>query len=305
MTTSPTRRHLEAMITPTLRPMQAADASAVAALQNAACRGLWHITPAEVLAQTGQRRVVEQAGHLVGGARLYPFGLGAEDALRLSLCGDAAHFSALYLHLLAAADLSGCTRVLGVVREDWAEQVGFFQAAGFANVWQTYGARLDLTGFDFARFAPELERLYLEGHEIREWPADGDAAQLYALDQQFQADAPATPVTPTAHRPLSAFAEELRRQRTWVLWRGDEPLAFTTFHAPYGIPDSAGTVTRRGERGRGLAAALKAHALEELRREGNTQTSTGGAVANLPMLRVNLRLGYCPEPMWLTFERPL
>ncbi|MDB5045419.1 MAG: hypothetical protein JWQ08_1469, partial [Deinococcus sp.] len=32
---------------------------------------------------------------------------------------------------------------------------------------------------------------------------------------------------------------------------------------------------------------------------------TGGTVLNLPMLRVNARLGYVPEAMWVTWERGL
>ena len=67
--------------------------------------------------------------------------------------------------------------------------------------------------------------------------------------------------------------------------------------------DSEHTATRADERGRGLATLVKATALGWAREQGYTRASTGGNVANLPMLRVNTRLGYRPEPMWLTWVR--
>lgn len=273
-------------------------------MQTAACRGQWTVSGADLLAQNGTRWVADAQGQLLASARLSPFGPGAEDALRLSLCGDAAHFSGLYLAALSGSVLSGFTRVLGVVREDWSEQVNWFQAAGFANVWQSFGAQLDLTGFDFGRFTPQVRRLYLGGYEVREWTPADDLDELYALHLHF-ADAPATPATSGGQLSRDEFAANLREWRTWVLWRGREAVAYTAVHFPHGQPDSAGTVTRREQRGRGLATALKAYTLEQLQREGFAQASTGGAVANLPMLRVNLRLGYRPEPLWLTFERRL
>ncbi|GHF95332.1 GNAT family N-acetyltransferase [Deinococcus piscis] len=290
-----------------LRPFAPADAAAVARMQTVACREQWTVSAADLLAQSGTRWVAD-AQELLASAWLSPFGAGAEDALRLSLCGDAAHFSRLYLAALSGGDLRGFTRVLGVVREDWVEQVAWFQAAGFANVWQSFGAHLDLGGFSLDRFALGLEQLYLDGYEVREWtPADDQHSldELYALHLQFTDDAPATPATASEHLSRDEFAAKLREWRTWVLWRGREAVAYTSVHFPDGQPDSAGTVTRRSERGRGLATALKAYALDQLRQQGFTQASTGGAVTNLPMLRVNLRLGYRPEPLWLTFERRL
>ena len=38
---------------------------------------------------------------------------------------------------------------------------------------------------------------------------------------------------------------------------------------------------------------------------GGTHAGAGGTVLNLPMLRVNARLGYRVERMWVTWERPL
>ena len=69
--------------------------------------------------------------------------------------------------------------------------------------------------------------------------------------------------------------------------------------------DSEHTVTRAASRGQGLAKLVKATALTWAREQGYLSASTGGNVANLPMLRVNTRLGYRPEPMWLTWVRDI
>lgn len=290
---------------PYLRLFSPTDAETVARLQTEACSQLWTLSAGDILTQTGQRLVAEQDGEVTASRRLWPFGEGAEDALRLSLFGERTHYSALLMALLGAADLSGRTRVLAVVREDWSEQVDFLQSTGFANVWQSYGAALDLQrDFDPERFAPQLERLYLDGFEVREWQAGEDPAPLHELQTQFEKDSPATPATLPERLSLAEFAAALPQRRTWVLWRGAEAVAMTAFENT-ASPDNLGTITRRDWRGQGLATALKAAALTELRREGVPHTTTGGALANLPMLRVNLRLGYRLEPMWLTFERQL
>ena len=69
--------------------------------------------------------------------------------------------------------------------------------------------------------------------------------------------------------------------------------------------ESEFTATSLAWRGRGLATVLKAHALAWAQAAGYRHARTGGAVLNLPMLRVNTRLGYITEPMWVTWERVL
>ncbi len=63
------------------------------------------------------------------------------------------------------------------------------------------------------------------------------------------------------------------------------------------------TATRPQDRSRGLATLVKATALDWAAREGFRTAGTGGTVANLTMLRVNARLGYRTEAMWLTWVR--
>jgi len=61
------------------------------------------------------------------------------------------------------------------------------------------------------------------------------------------------------------------------------------------------TGVHRDHRGRGLATALKVRSLEVAKALGATTIGTGGGGANLAMRRVNERLGFVVEPLWLTF----
>ncbi|WP_188904475.1 hypothetical protein [Deinococcus aerophilus] len=54
-----------------------------------------------------------------------------------------------------------------------------------------------------------------------------------------------------------------------------------------------------------IATWLGADALAWARAGGFTHAGTGGMVPNLPMLRVNARLGYRVGRMWVTWEQPL
>lgn len=294
-----------------LRPFQNADAPAVARLVTDSVRGHWTYTPKhfrESADPLRRRLVAVRAGEVVATAALSPFGAGTPDALRLDLAGEGAAFTPLYLALLAELP-QGFTRVLGVTREDFGEQVAFFAAAGFRNAWQSWGAHLGLGGFDFGRYAAREERLFMEGYEVErlspEAP-DADWDALHALTVQGVADAPRNPVTtpdPLGRDDLRAVIR--REEACFVVRRRGEIVALTRLTPCGDEVDSEHTVTHPAHRSRGLATVLKARALAWARAEGFAQASTGGTVLNLPMLRVNTRLGYRPEPMWLTWAMKL
>lgn len=306
-----------------LRPFGQADAPAVADLVTRSVRGLWTYRPEHFResARPERRRLVAvRGGEVVATAHLMPFGEGASDALRLDLAGEGAAFSPLFLALLAQSELvrrpAGYSRLLGVTREDFSEQMALFAAAGFRNAWQSWGAHLDLRGWDFSPFRVLEERLFLEGYEVERWRMDAPEADwqaLHALHRQGEADVPRNPTTMTAPLDLPALREVMAREEAvFVVRRRGELLALTRLTLPRGKAlQGAGevssdlTATHPAHRGRGLATWVKAHALAWARGEGYTRAGTGGAILNLPLLRVNTRLGYVPEAMWVTWEKGL
>ncbi|WP_237724780.1 GNAT family N-acetyltransferase [Deinococcus alpinitundrae] len=62
------------------------------------------------------------------------------------------------------------------------------------------------------------------------------------------------------------------------------------------------TAVSRSHRNKGLATLLKARSLAWARENGGTEASAGGTVLNLAILKLNHRLGYLPEPMWVTWR---
>lgn len=294
-----------------IRPFQNADAPAVARLVTDSVRGHWTYLPEHFRdsADPQRRRLVAlQGAEIVATAHLSPFGEATPDALRLDLAGDGTAFTPLYLAHLAALP-PGFSRLLGVTREDFGEQMQFFGAAGFRNAWQSWGAHLDLGDFDFAAFQPLEERLFLGGYEVGPLPPDApgaDWAALHALHECGLADAPRNPTT--TPDPLSADGlRELivREEAAFVArWRG-EIVALTRLTPNGAEVESENTVTHPDHRSRGLATLVKARALAWARAAGHTHAGTGGTVLNLPMLRVNTRLGYRVERMWVTWEARL
>lgn len=295
----------------TVRPFQNADAPAVARLVTDSVRGHWTYRPEHFRESADPQRlrlVALQGAEIVATAHLSPFGEATPDALRLDLAGAGAAFTPLYLAHLAALP-PGFSRLLGVTREDFGEQMEFFSAAGFRNAWQSWGAHLELTSFDFAAFQPLEERLFLKGYETEQLAndaPDADWAALSALHQRGLADAPRNPTTTPDPLSAAGLREMIVRQETVfvVRWRGD--IVALTRLTPEGAEvESESTVTHPDHRARGLATLVKAHALEWARTAGHTHAGTGGTVLNLPMLRVNTRLGYRVERMWVTWERQL
>ncbi|RJF72290.1 GNAT family N-acetyltransferase [Deinococcus cavernae] len=297
-----------------VRPFQHADAQEVARLLTESVRGQW-VYGAEQFRESEdphrRRLVAVQNGELLATARLSPFGEGTPDALRLDLAGDRRLFTPLFLALLA--DLpAGFTRLLGVAREDFSEQMAFFHAAGFRNAWQSWGAHLNLRGFDFERFRALDEQLFLQGYEVERWDneaPESEWAALYQLHRQGEGAMPRNPTTTPDHLDLKVLRSMIQREeRAFVVRHKQEIVALTRLT----LGDRKGrgpevesefTATHPAHRSRGLATLLKAHALHWAKNSGYTHAGTGGTVLNLPMLRVNTRLGYLAEPMWVTWER--
>ncbi|WP_189009602.1 GNAT family N-acetyltransferase [Deinococcus malanensis] len=293
----------------TLRPFQNTDASAVARLVTEGVRGHWTYTEAQFRESQdpARRRLVAVRGdQIIATAHLYPFDPATPDALRLDVAGDRVALTPLYLRLLA--DLpAGFSRLLGVTREDFTEQMELFQTAGFRNAWQSWGAHLPLSTFDFERFWPLEERLFLQGYEAEaldpEVP-ESDWEVMAALYAQGVADAPRNPTTQMRKLSRNELRDVIRREeRAFVVRLRGEIVTLTRLKPRGQEVDSEMTVTHPAHRARGLATLVKADALQWAREQGFRTAGTGGTVLNLPMLRVNTRLGYQVERMWITWER--
>ncbi|GGJ89397.1 GNAT family N-acetyltransferase [Deinococcus aquiradiocola] len=295
----------------TVRDAAPPDAPQLARLLTLAYLHQWTYTAERVTARlhapTTERFTLtaEQAGQVVAGLDADPFPT-APGSLRVQLYGEPAAFTPLYLQALARAGRAGTRRLLSVVREDHRPQVAFLTAAGWRNAYQSWGAQLDLTAFTFTPFRPLEERHYLAGTEVHRFAADDRAAPwdaLHALYRQGLQDAPRNPTTTHDADTPAYFREMVAGGQVFAALHGTQVRSYTALTVDGRGVASEHTATRPQDRSRGLATLVKATALDWAAREGFRTAGTGGTVANLPMLRVNARLGYRTEAMWLTWVR--
>lgn len=297
----------------TVRDASADDAPALASLLSAAYLGQWTSTPEALARRTSTPApgrftlTALRAGEVVAGLDADPFPT-APGGLRVQLYGEPAAFTPLYLEALPRAAALGFRSLLSVVRQDHRPQVEFLAAVGFRNAYQSWGAHLDLKVFDFAPYRALEERHYLEGPEVQRYShgsLDAPWDALHALYVEGLHDTPRNPTTTHDSDSLAYFRQQVAAGVVFAAVNRSEVLSYTALSLNNVSVDSEHTATRAVSRGRGLATLVKATALAWAQEQEYATASTGGNVANLPMLRVNQRLGYRPEPMWLTWVREL
>ncbi len=297
----------------TVRATTADDAQALARLLTEAYLGQWSYTPEHVIqrlesVRPGRFTMSACSGQEVrAGLDADPFSTAA-GGLRVQLYGDPAAFTPLYLGALTRASALGYRQLLSVVRQDHRAQVEFLGAAGFRNAYQSWGAHLELPGFDFAGYLALEEKQYLDGTEVHSYAPESTDAPWDALHRLYAEGLRSTPKNPTTTHDSDSpeyFRSEIASGRVFAAVRRGEVLSYTALGLNKTGVDSEHTATRAASQGQGLATLVKATALAWAREQGYAGASTGGNVANLPMLRVNTRLGYRPEPMWLTWVRDI
>ncbi len=252
------------------------------------------------------RLSAEEEGEIAAGLSFAPVD-GLPGTLRFQLSGVPAAYLPLYADLLARVAPYRQRSLQSVTREDLAD-MPFLSAAGFQNRWQSWGAHLDLSVFDFTPYQALEERLFLDGFEVEDVTGRQDGPlghALYALFLAVRADTPYNPTTTHVASSYAQFREDVLGGRVFAALRKGELAGYTALSARKGEVESGHTAVAAPHRGRGLATLLKARALAWAKGEGYLEAGTGGTVMNLPMLRVNQKLGYAVSPMWVTWAREL
>jgi L-amino acid N-acyltransferase YncA len=194
----------------------------------------------------------------------------------------------------------GKSRFYCVMRADDADSLGYYGALGYEEVGRMQDAYLDLAafedpppaGFEIVPIGSELERA------------------VYEVALEADADVPSG----TEHESgtfeqwhARHFGSEVvLRDLSFAALEDGKVLGYTIL----GVHDSetAGnwmTGVARSARGRGVALALKRHQAAAARAAGWRGIRTQNDYANLPMLRVNERLGFLPLFEWVHLTGPL
>jgi GNAT superfamily N-acetyltransferase len=208
----------------------------------------------------------------------------------------------------------GAGRLEARARDDEPDSLRFAEARGFRIHRRLFKSTLDLERFDPAPFVGHVERLQAQGlrffsfaetdgseearrrlYEVRMATARDDPAQEWDEEwpyEQFVRDV----FEASGFRPEGQiFAADVDR------WIGIAAVV----HAEPGMMFNAFTGVRREYRGRGIALALKLLAIDFARRAGVAGIRTNNDSENAPILAINRRLGYVPEPGWYVLRKML
>lgn len=228
--------------------------------------------------------------------------------VREDCCGlgvDTALFDAA-LELLAGREPKS---LWTCIREDFVPAAAYLSERAYEEQFRSWGANLDLAGFEPRPFDSYEDGLAQRGIELRayaELASDpGRDAKLTALQAELEEDAPhCEPIIPKSHPTPRDPATLLDSYVVAV--HGGAYVGMASLTGQPRSPTVAGsglTGVRHEYRDQGIATALLAHTSRWAKERGYTEVNGGGAGANAPMLKVIRRLGFDVEPAWITFAK--
>ncbi len=206
--------------------------------------------------------------------------------------------------------------VLGTeVREADDHSVAFAKHRGYQTDRHIFESTLDLATFDETRFAGTVEGLEAEGIRIVAL-ADMDdqeawARKVHALVSRTVFDIPGVNMAEapdyTTWSQWAMDAEACPRDCFLLALDGDRVagVTFLEHNRDTGAMYTGHTSVDREYRGRKLALALKLASVETARRYDAPYMRTNNDAQNAPMLAVNRKMGYRPEPGFFLVEKRL
>lgn len=218
---------------------------------------------------------------------------------------------ALYDVMLAAVMQFDPVNVVSWAREDMPCRIGFLQHRGFVADMDLRTSGIDLTSFEWSRWQDRLDALNDQGIEVRtlaELGVDEDEVQraTYDLWSDVRCDVPLPPGEVRTPVAFEEWWQHLAGSRSFfpeayfIALDGQRFVGLSNLsRSPRpGELRTALTGVRRGHRRRGIATALKVHALRFAREIGVHRVITDNAAENKGMLAINMALGFKQNPPW-------
>lgn len=211
---------------------------------------------------------------------------------------------------------TGAIKLIGMTSEAHPEGVRFLERRGFRLAHRAAETTIDPSRFDPAPYRAVTQRLEDQGFrlcnltELRAVQT-GWAERWYALQAEIAADIPYP--EPVRERPFEVFMKTLQAPTFsphalfFAIAPNGELAGLTHLWLRLANPTrmSTGlTGVRRAYRRRGIALALKVRSLAYAKELGITSIDTNNEEHN-PMLDINLRLGFRPQPALLEFRKEL
>lgn len=299
------------------------DYAAVADVLNASYPS-WPLTP-ELLQTWDESRdpalfytevLAEQDGRVVAAGGIGHDDFAFEDWRYSGQMGVHPDFrgqgigTALHDELLRLVRERGAREVRTMSSDEATDAPGraFLEKRGYVATWERYESRLDTANVDVSRFDDLLASVAAEGVQLRALTELKDEPQrnrwLHELDWELFQDVPMG-MTLTK-RPLDAWVRQeledptLAADLSFVAVRPglNDPLTgpyigySTLGRNPSGFYYIGMTGVKRGNRGKGIAKALKVAAMRALDAAGGGEIRTFNDPPNVAMIGMNEQLGF-------------
>lgn len=213
--------------------------------------------------------------------------------------------SQLFDAALQVAREQNATHLESTVLEAHPDALQFAQKRGFEIEHHAFVSELDLITFDEHRFDELMARIHAEGFRFFSLAEAGlteeNKHKLYEVNRASALDNPGNNgIFPDFHSfSKNVFEASWFRADTQIIAaQGDDWVGLSAIGV-YKDDDyayNAFTGVLREYRGRGLAQALKLQTILLAKREGVHRVRTNNDSTNEPVLAVNRKLGYKPEP---------
>jgi mycothiol synthase len=202
--------------------------------------------------------------------------------------------TALYEAISRWASVRGVREVEVSVSGNDPESLSFAQRRGFTEERREVGLVLSLAGISPLQVQPPA------GIEIVTWAQRPDLAHgMYEVDLETHPDIPG--FEDVAVEPFEDWmAHHMQRptdspKATFIALAGEEVVGFAKLSlTALAAAGHAMTAVKRAWRGRGIAGALKAAEINWALANGYTELHTSNEERNIPIKRLNARLGYRP-----------
>lgn len=194
--------------------------------------------------------------------------------------------------------------------------IGFLTKRGFAEQERETPSYLDLTQWSAAPYAESLEQAAAYGAEIFTLAEAGDTEEnwrrYYDLEKPLIYDIPRRDEQPFTFEPYDDWVKFVIDRPEWRpdlvllvakdgLWVGECHIVPKLETPHIGMQWLTGVLS--GHRGHGLATALKVRAYEKAKAAGVTVVTTENHEDNGPMLAINKKFGFTPEPAIVMYNK--
>ena len=222
----------------------------------------------------------------------------------------------VYYHILQAVRPFQPRILRTETRSDMPRSMHFLEALGFEEYYRLHESLLDLNVFVFEHYQPLLENLKEAGitfTTLREMAAQDPNCyrELYEMDWEVTRDEPGS--EDDTKRPFEEVEHWFKHNPNvlhdaYIIALDGNNYVGCSFLVKQQANDTLQTGmtgVRRAYRRKGIATAMKIHALKYAVRQGYSKIKTWNEARNIPMLAINQQLGFVPVFDQIRYEKVL